>query len=252
MIAIPRTKCGIRFHDVFFAEDPQAVTEYCRLAHISQCAAPFDGCSPCVTKIIDLTRDEEALFNTLSSNTRYKIRRADREGMIPFFNTAPGTEDITAFCSHFDPFARSKKLPLSNRNKLLGLQHIAALIIAGVSDSTHTLVVTHAYIADRTIERLRLLYSASHFRSVVDSEERNRIGRANRFLHWHVMRAARTAGYRHYDLGGIPRTDSDPEKNAIARFKSEFGGDTATEYVGFISRHRLVQRSIPVIQRVFA
>jgi hypothetical protein len=252
MIAIPRSKCGIRFHDVFFSTDPHSHAHNFHFAHFSQASQPLDGFVQCQTRIVDLAVEPGVLFAGLSGNTRYKIRRAEREGGVPFFDGSPSGADIDAFCAHFDTFARSKRLPLGNRNKLRGLRDASALILTGIRDAQNELLVAHAYIADRQRERMRLLYSASHFRSSADTEERNRIGRANRFLHWHEMCTARTSGYRYYDLGGFPMDTADSEKNAIARFKSEFGGHTVIEYNGFVSRHRIVQRTLPALQRIFA
>ncbi len=250
MIAIPRTKYGLNFHDVFFAAEPQTLKERFFVAHFSQAARPLPGLEPCATKLIDLRSDHGSLFDSFSSNTRYKIRRAEREGVTPVIKSTPSEVDITSFCEHYDTFAQLKKLPLSNRNKLFSLNSAASLILAIASDIDGRTIVTHAYIADRGLGRIRLLYSGSHFRSTPDSEERNRIGRANRLLHWHAISTGRSHGFQHYDLGGFPMTQTDPDKSAIARFKSEFGGLTVLEYSGFLSRHSLIQHTIPAVQQL--
>jgi hypothetical protein len=250
MIAIPRTKYGLHFHDVFFAANPQTSRKQFHLAHFSQAAQPFAGLEPCATKVVDLRVDEGSLFTALSNNTRYKIRRAEREGVIPLLNSDPSELDITLFCEHYDTFAQFKRLPPSNRNKLRGLKNASSLILASASDAVGTTIVGHAYIADRELGRIRLLYSGSHFRSSQDTEERNRIGRANRLLHWHVIHTARSCGFQSYDLGGFPMTEKDPDKNAIARFKNEFGGAIVREYSGFLSRHSIIQRAIPAVQQI--
>jgi len=252
MLSISRTKYKIPFLDVFFASDPRNFEYESCLARFSQAAIPLDGFSQCMTRIVDMSADEDILFSKLSSNTRYKIRRAAREGFVPFFSAYPSESEIDNFCAHFQLFARQKRLPPCNYNKLLGLRAASSLILTGALDAQQSLTVSHAYIADRAGERIRLLYSASLFRSADDPEERNRIGRANRLLHWHDMRGARSHGYRHYDLGGFPATQDDPEKNAIVRFKSEFGGETVVEYNGVLSRYSLIQQSIPTIQRIFS
>jgi lipid II:glycine glycyltransferase (peptidoglycan interpeptide bridge formation enzyme) len=110
----------------------------------------------------------------------------------------------------------------------------------------------HAYVADRDASRIRLLYSASHFRGTEDTEERNLVGRANRFLHWSEIQSAQEAGFELYDLGGLPINHNDPAKNAIARFKSEFGGTPILEYNGYTSRNPIVRYAIPTLQRLFA
>lgn len=250
MIAIPRFKYGFHFHDVIFATEPQIVKDRFYVAHFSQAARPLSGLEPCTTKLVDLRADHGSLFDSLSSNTRYKIRRAEREGVTPALNFAPSEVDITSFCEHYDAFAKVKKLPSSNLDKLLGLKNASSLILASARDDAGATLVTHAYIADQELGRIRLLYSGSHFRSTLDSEERNRIGRANRLLHWHAITASRSSGFKHYDLGGFPMIQTDPDKNAIARFKSEFGGATVMEYSGFLSRHPLIQRTIPAVRQL--
>jgi lipid II:glycine glycyltransferase (peptidoglycan interpeptide bridge formation enzyme) len=66
------------------------------------------------------------------------------------------------------------------------------------------------------------------------------------------MQRAKTVGFELYDLGGLPLRDDDPAKNAIARFKSEFGGTPIIEYNGYTSRNPLIRATIPTIQRLFA
>ena len=95
-------------------------------------------------------------------------------------------------------------------------------------------VCAHAYVRDQHLARVRLLYSASHYRELSDSSDRNMIGRANRFLHWYEMTSFKQLGVERYDWGGIPIDDSDAAKNAIARFKLEFGGEQLIEYNGFV------------------
>ena len=90
------------------------------------------------------------------------------------------------------------------------------------------------YVKDSSSGRVRLLYSASHFRARSDSGERNKIGRANRLLHWHEIVTLKDLGFGLYDLGGIPLDSSDQEKNDIARFKLEFGGEMLIEYNGVL------------------
>jgi lipid II:glycine glycyltransferase (peptidoglycan interpeptide bridge formation enzyme) len=110
----------------------------------------------------------------------------------------------------------------------------------------------HAYVVDSELERVRLLYSASHFRTSANSEERNAIGRANRLLHWHEIETLGRAGYTTYDLGGIPINDTDPEKNAIARFKSEFGGTHLIEFNGIVCRNALLRNGLSFLRRIRA
>ncbi len=252
MISVLRNKYGMRFEDVIFCSEPQSYKPKHLFAHFSQATGPLPGFVPRKTPIINLKNDTGVIFSKLSSNTRYKIRRAEREGISGRFISAVEDDDLMRFIDHFNPFAAQKNLPPANRDKLTKLRDANSLIITEARDSSDSLIVSHAYIADRDSARVRLLYSASHYRASVDTETRNYVGRANRFLHWFEILESAKAGYELYDLGGVPSTTDDQEKNDIARFKGEFGGEIITEFSGYLSDNTIFKLSIPAIQRIFA
>jgi hypothetical protein len=249
MITLSRTKFGIPFTDLIFVDDPDPHQKSATVTRFSQSARALPGFVACLTKIIDLSKASSENFNELSSNTRYKIKRALREGIVTQFNSTPSDSDIEGFASHYDTFATQKGLPLCNRTKLQLLSSLSALIITSAHNQQGELLVTHAYIADQDSKRIRLLYSASLFRGINNTEERNLIGRANRLLHWHEIETAPNHGYLHYDLGGFPIGINDPEKSAIARFKGEFGGRDVREYNGLSSSIYPVRLALRPAQR---
>lgn len=249
MITLSRTKFGIPFTDLIFVDDPGLHQKSSTVTRFSQSAKALPGFVACLTKIIDLSKASSDNFAELSSSTRYKIKRALREGIVPQFNSKPNEGDIDSFASHYDTFAAQKGLPFCNRTKLKLLRSLLSLIITSAHNKHGGLLVTHAYIADHDSKRLRLLYSASLFRGTNDTEERNLIGRANRLLHWFEIENAPNHGYLHYDLGGFPIGINDPEKSAIARFKSEFGGREVREYNGLSSSIYPVRLALRQAQR---
>lgn len=86
-------------------------------------------------------------------------------------------------------------------------------------------IVMHSYLIDNEDRgRVRLLHSASHFRSLLSSQERALVGRANRFLHYKDMLYFRNKGFSTYDFGGISIDDNDEEQKKIGAFKRGFGG----------------------------
>lgn len=244
MISIVRKKFGFPINDVFFAGDTRPEDAESPIQFFIQAAKPAPGFSPFKTQIVELNKAPAELFAHLSSNTRYKIRRAEREGVIPKLISHPTPKELDTFCTFYDTFAAQKQRGASNRPKLQALTARDALILAFANNSDGATIAAHAYVADPQILRTRLLYSASHFRGADDSETRNLIGRANRFLHWHEIEQFKQIGYESYDLGGIPLDESDPEKNAIARFKSEFGGHHIIEFNGYKSSLPLVRHAI--------
>ena len=84
---------------------------------------------------------------------------------------------------------------------------------------------------------------------MADSGERNKIGRANRLLHWHEILTLKNLGFRLYDLGGIPLDSSDAAKNSIAQFKLEFGGRLVVEYSGLVPTNILGKVLLPLARR---
>jgi hypothetical protein len=252
MLSILRKKCGIEINDIFFSHEPEKSLSSSPVCFFVQAARPLAGFYRFQTPIIDLRQQEGVLFSRISSGSRYKIRRAEREGIVPEFTRDPAGDAIHNFAEFFDEFAKHKNLSRCNRKKLLALHKLKALVVTRACLHTGRCVVMHAYIADRELSRLRLLYSASHFRGTDDSEERNLIGRANRFLHWAEIQRAKGEGFEVFDLGGLPLSQDDPAKNAIARFKSEFGGTPIVEYNGYTSRNPLIRHTIPTLQRLFA
>jgi hypothetical protein len=199
--------------------------------------------------VIDLTAPIEDIAAPISKNTHYKIRRAQREGLAPQLVMDPAVEDAQVYADFHDTFAQHKGLPPCNRAKLKALCESSALLLSSVADTDGHVLSAHALVKDSSVGRVRLLYSASHFRALSDSGERNRVGRANRLLHWHEIVTLKDLGFRLYDLGGIPLDESDQDKNDIARFKLEFGGRMLVEYNGVLPTNVVGRVLLPLARR---
>ena len=249
MITIARSKYGIPISDIFFASGDACPDPHSAVSLFVQARSKQPGFYPFKTHIIDLSEKPHNLFSRVSSNGRYKIKRAAREGCVPSMNTMPTAHDITVFSDYFDEFARQKSLPPANRQKLSALGAADSLFLSAVRDPSGEPLAMHAYVRDPLIRRVRLLYSASHFRGTDDSVARNLIGRANRLLHWHEIEQLHEQRYLQYDLGGMPVDDSDPAKNAIAQFKREFGGQEIVEYNGYRATSLLGKTLLAIVRR---
>jgi hypothetical protein len=161
----------------------------------------------------------------------------------------PAVDERSLYAHYYDTFAEHKGLPPCNRAKLKALCASSALLLSSVSDTDGNLLSAHAYVKDSSLGRVRLLYSASHFRAMSDSGERNKVGRANRLLHWYEILTLKNLGFKLYDLGGIPLDSSDQEKNDIAGFKLEFGGKFLIEYSGLLSTNFVGKLLLPIARR---
>jgi hypothetical protein len=249
VIAITRSKCGIPISDIFFAHTTKEGPTDSPLSFFQQTTERHPLFKPVQTSVIDLTAPLEEISAPISKNTRYKIQRAEREGFTPRLTQSPSTEEASLYAHYYDTFAHHKGLPLCNRAKLNALCATSALLLSSISDSEGNLLSGHAYVKDESLGRVRLLYSASHYRTMADSGERNKVGRANRLLHWYEILNLKNLGFKLYDLGGIPLDSSDEAKNAIARFKLEFGGKLLVEYSGLLPTNLIGKMLLPLARR---
>lgn len=249
MIAVDRKKWGVTIREVFFADDPSQTERSSTINFFVQAHTPHRRFTPFQTSIIDLSQTQEKISAPISKNTRYKINRAEREGMVARLLETPTERESDFYAEFYNTFARQKRLPPCNKQKLRALCASSALLLSSVSDSDGALLAAHAYVKDQGSGRARLLYSASHYRDLTDSNERNKVGRANRFLHWYEILSLKKIGYSLYDLGGLPLDSSDKQKNDIARFKLEFGGSPRIEYNGFIPSNLFGEILLSLSQR---
>jgi hypothetical protein len=181
------------------------------------------------TLCIDLTRNEDDLFAGVEKGTRYEIRRArDRDHVSCRVFVGRDYGLISDFCDFYDQFARLKDREAIFRPRLTQMANAERLGLTCAFGGEDNKIVWHAYYLGRA--RVRLLYSASLFRESKDSEFKNFIGRANRYLHWFDITAFKQMGYTTYDFGGIDMSGTNKEVANISDFKRGFGGNIVTEY----------------------
>jgi hypothetical protein len=145
-----------------------------------------------------------------------------RDGLRAETFEEPTPEVRRAFADHYDEFAPAKDLRRVFRPRLDLLARNGMLVLSRVTRGDDRALAWHSYAASSG--RALLLYSASLFRDYADSADRNAIGRANRYLHWHDMLWFKAAGCAGYDLGGIDPDERDPVTRQINEFKQGFGG----------------------------
>lgn len=189
------------------------------------------------TLIIDLTQPLTNIFDAFKKDTRNLVRRCDtRDGMYFKIVKRPSLQDIKFFADFYDQFANLKN------QESLSIPYLEAVADAGMLVLSWAFLgneplVGHGYIS--TPSRVRLLQSASLFRTSSDSAYRNLVGRANRWLHWKDIEEFAQNGYKIYDLGGWYAAQEDKEKLKINSFKEEFGGVNKVEYNGMMPLTRL-------------
>ncbi|GGA72925.1 hypothetical protein [Ornithinibacillus halotolerans] len=178
------------------------------------------------TLVIDVHRPEDEIYKEIHKNTRYKINRASKRDPILYFElTSPTDEEINAFLQFFNEFAAHKNIPKGNLQRLTGLRDQNALMISYMTDENFNPLCYHAYVLTDTYGSL--LHSASA--RFQNSQERNMIGRANRYLHWLDIKSFRRLGLKWFDFGGYFVDAKEEGEQHINRFKEEFGGHVVDE-----------------------
>lgn len=185
------------------------------------------------TFIIDLSQSEEEITKDFAKNTRYEINRGRTKDSVQtetFFSTgSKNMEKIQQYIDFFNNFAQSKKRGTVDFTDYEKFFHKDTLCIRVVRDSaTLEALSMHAYIVSDG--KARLHQSSSLFRNLDDGNERNRIGRVNRFLHFDDIMYFKEQGISFYDLGGWYGGNDDQQKLAINQFKEAFGGKKKPEY----------------------
>jgi peptidoglycan pentaglycine glycine transferase (the first glycine) len=175
------------------------------------------------TRLVDLLPDDDALLATFDKDTRYSIRRSQREGVVTTVIDDPA-DDASLVALHglvTETLQRAQyKLPPLERYRIIwrGLARAgrARIIRAhhdGKLESTALLVVE----GDRSF----YLYAGSI---------REAPGETKRFpayaVQWQVMRTAREMGARTHDLWGVAPEHAGPDHPwwGYSLFKKGFGG----------------------------
>jgi len=221
----------IRVGECWFDEDHHSVKV--DLIEFVQRPQPLKGgrFSPFCTMIIDLTQEQEEIFDKIKKDTRYEIRRGEtKDGLVFDWIESPNSETLLDFCLFYDSFAATKSMQPMNRDRIGRYAEAGNLKLSRAISSEDFDLVWHAYFC--LGNRARLLYSASVYRESSDSGFRSLVGRANRFLHWRDMLKLKEQGIAIYDLGGWYAGNEDEAKLSINRFKEEFGGVIIEEYNG--------------------
>lgn len=225
---IDRARYGLRLRDLFFSDAQGLPAQGVDLIHAVQSPIPGPGATDFYTSLIDLSRDEAQLLDGISKGFRYEIRRAaDKDGLATRFTATLDAPALARFADHYDAFAAGKGIAPANRAKLAALAARQALVLAtvgeeGEDDGAGRWLAAHLYVVDG--RRARLYHSAS---LAAEGPERQRIGRANKLLHWRALQHFKAAGLAHYDMGGISMGEA---LKAIDDFKQAFGGELTREY----------------------
>lgn len=168
------------------------------------------------TRIVDLTAPEDELWSNLRSKWRQYVRKAERQGVRVLRAGDERLDDFYAVyvdgAERAGMFARSRETfdLLWRELAPRGMAHLYLAELEETGEPLATLLLTSA--GRRAFE----MYGGT----TVKGEEL----RSNYMLKWETMLSCRRAGFREYDLWGLPHA-------GIAQFKGGFGGREVT-FVG--------------------
>ncbi len=231
---VTHMRVPVRFAESYFELVSQREAADVLVGRCLREPAPRGLAYPSSTRIIDLTQTPEALFGMCSKSNRYKIERARRDHVAIDFAVAPPEDRVSDFVRYYDAFAATKEVAPVQRTQFDAITRTHKLVITAARDSDGAIMAARAYVLGRT--RARLIYSASLFRLHADSAVRNRIGRANRLLHWEDIIRFRDLGVTSYDMGGWYTGQRNEALLRINSFKKEFGGLVVDEWDVFRPR----------------
>jgi len=178
------------------------------------------------TRIVELA-DDEQLMAGFDKDTRYSIRRAEREG-VEVTATADGadTRPIDELHALVGETQRRAGFPMPPLDRY----RVAWVALAGAGRAAilearweGELLASGMVVVEG--DRSFYLFSGSR------REERGEPKRyASYALQWAMMRLARDRGARHHDLWGVAPPDAGPEHawHGVGLFKKGFGGREVT------------------------
>lgn len=186
------------------------------------------------TNILDLTPSEEDLLTKMRRQTRYEVRRADKQGIeTTVLSGAPAIEQFyevqrdTALRQGFVPSSRQFLLALS---QAFGEDLRVYRATKGGVLLNMALVIWHGQEAD-------------YYEAASTPDSRKYAGAYG--LQWQAIRDAKAAGKTRYNFWGIAYSDDPKHRYAgVTTFKRGFGGDDVT----YVPAHDLVLKKVRYIK----
>ncbi|WP_040203784.1 hypothetical protein [Neobacillus jeddahensis] len=169
--------------------------------------------------ILDLTKDEQDIYNNFNKTFKREIKRAsEKDGLIYSENVNPSDEQLINFSALFNSFAKEKNIDRCVLEKLITLRNNQSLLITTISDEQKNILCAHCMLLDRENSQSYGMYSVSS--RLIKSDEKQLIGRANKYLYWKDIQTVKQKGFRWYNLGGVV---SGKEGEGINDFKIKLG-----------------------------
>ncbi len=234
MISISRKILGITIDNIYFPAllDGTVMDPKVDVIGITQSLSAFAGSTQLDTLQINLLEPGEVLFAALAKATRKQVRQGEQRYMLTAdYLDSPTDKDIKEFRRFYNRFAKNKKIPVCNafhEYTMRLLRNAGHLMITRIVDEERHILCYRVYIIDG--KRVTALYSASHYRTAKDQQQKRILSVAHRSLKWRNILYFKGKGFETYDMGGLSNDEQ------IRKFKFEFGGEVVNVYSGYLSQ----------------
>lgn len=215
--------------EVWFDEEPEKLHNV-DVIHYRHRTHPLEGIQSdeLHTMLIDLSKSQDELWENISKNDRYKIKRAAQKDEIVYeFWDKINSDIINKFADFYDNFAEQKGLSKINRVQLQKRVDAGVIDISHIKSKDGNSLVWHVHYCSNN--RARLLHSAS-IKNTTDTSYQSMLGRGNRYHHWEDIVRFKNLGISIYDFGGWYVGNTDQEKLGINEFKKKFGGEVVKTF----------------------
>ena len=182
------------------------------------------------TLINNLLESEDEIVGRFKKNTKYEIKRAEKERCYCVQYTAEELVERLDILKRVDTAHKQMFADKGKKSK----SEYATMLAAAKESMLHVSIgylpsgeecAYHVYIVGNGVARL--LHSITLFRKAESNDVKHAIGRLNRLLHYEDMLWFKEHGYCVYDWGGYSEEE---HLKSISDFKKAFGGDIVNRY----------------------
>lgn len=255
-IARYQQKFNIKINELWFVKEEDQDIHDCDIFVYAGMANPPEGYGKNIlmrhgkTLVNDLLMSEEDLLKEVNSNTRTKIKKAEKEEVsIEYYDSSFIKKNPTLlddFIEYYNAFVDSTKgsAGLEKKNKVIYKAYLdAGILVITCAKHKGERIIYHAYLVNGNYVRLNA--SASVFRNF-DEEQQKINNLANCLLHWRDMMAFKQLGYERFDWGGYSDLES---LRGINQFKRGFGG-TLSDIYAYSVPHTMLGSIIVFLLRI--
>lgn len=217
MVWYSRKFYGLNVHDNWFSIRPGILNKFLihSFNHVREDKwHPFLIKEENYTVELDLTKSKEKILDDFARTVKAQVRKSEEDGVICYFDN-----NIPKFVAFFNEFAKSKGLSPETNDRIAFFGDALRISYAELNGQ---ILAAHTYVYDPEQKIVRQMHSAS--KRFDENFDRNKIGRANKYLHYRDMLAFKDEGIEVYDFGGYSPPNSKDVIDSLLQFKLDFGG----------------------------